>query len=150
MAGFYGEYRAKVDDKGRVVFPSAFKALFGSDDELKFIIKPSLYSSCLEMYTRSEWDTSSEEVRSRLNMFNREHAAFWREYNRGAAPVEPDGKIGRINIPKNLAEGLGIVPGMEVVFFGSGYFIEIWPKEQFDATRMRPCDYTALAEKLLG
>ena len=29
MINFIGEYRAKVDDKGRLVFPSAFKAVCG-------------------------------------------------------------------------------------------------------------------------
>lgn len=150
MANFYGEYRAKVDDKGRIVFPSAFKSLFDLDSEMKFVVKKSLFFPCLEMYTREEWVSNSEKVRSKLNMFNREHALLWREYMRDMASVEPDGKVGRILIPKSLLEKVGIASGTEVVFFGSDYKIEIWPKDVFEAQKLSDDSFTALAEKVLG
>lgn len=150
MASFYGEYRVKVDDKGRIVFPSAFKGLFESENDLRFVVKKSIFSPCLEMYTHDEWDANSEEVCSKLNMFNREHALFWREYMRDTASVEPDGKLGRISIPKALLEKVGIASGVEVVFFGAGFKIEIWPKDEFEAQKLSGGDYTALAEKILG
>ena len=76
MARFIGEYKAKVDDKGRLIFPSAFKSAMGSGADLRFVIKNSLFSECLEMYTYAEWEKESELVRSRLNFFNRDHAEF--------------------------------------------------------------------------
>lgn len=147
---FYGEYKAKVDDKGRIVFPSAFKSLFDPDSDLRFVVKKSLFFDCLEMYTHDEWVTDSEEVRSKLNRFNREHALLWREYMRDTSAVEPDGKVGRIMIPKNLFEKVGVTPGTEVVFFGAGNRIEIWPKDSFEAQKLGTDDFTALAEKILG
>lgn len=148
MTQFIGEYKAKVDDKGRLIFPFAFKSLMGEGSDCRFVVKKSLFSDCLEMYSYSEWEKDSEAVRSRLNFFNKEHAAFWREYMRDTAIVEPDGKLGRLSIPKNLQEAVGIEK--EVVFFGSNHIIEVWSREKFEGSRMSSDNFISLAEKILG
>ena len=134
MTTFIGEYTAKVDDKGRLVFPSAFKAVMPTDED------------CIEMYTFEEWEKQSGEVKQKLNFFNREHAAFWREYMRDRAVVTPDGKLGRLSIPKKLLESIGVTK--EVVFSGNDYKIEIWAKEKFEANRISDKEYIAIAGKL--
>ena len=67
MVKFIGEYTAKVDDKGRIVFPAAFKSLMPSDEPMMFVVKKDIFADCLEMYTWSEWERQSEETKSRLN-----------------------------------------------------------------------------------
>ena len=74
MVKFVGEHRAKLDDKGRLVFPSAFKALMG-DEALRFVVKQDLFSECLSIYTYSEWERQSEEIKSKLNFFQVFHLA---------------------------------------------------------------------------
>ncbi|HPB89239.1 MAG TPA: hypothetical protein PL115_00920 [Bacteroidales bacterium] len=148
MAKFIGEYKAKVDDKGRLIFPSAFKSAMGIGADLRFVIKKSLFSECLEMYTYAEWEKESELVRSRLNFFNRDHAEFWREYMRGSHIVEPDEKLGRMSVPKDKLDSIGVLK--DVVFFGNNHKIEIWAKEKFEAQQLDSDAYVALAEKILG
>ena len=147
MVKFIGEYTVKLDDKGRLIFPSAFKSAI-TDSDLRFVVKKDLFSNCLEMFTYQEWIRESESVKSRLNFFNREHALFWREYTRDRALVEPAEKLGRISIPKRLLDQIGVTK--EVVFAGSDHKIEIWAKENFDNTKLQERDYVALAEKILG
>ena len=108
MVNFIGEYTAKADDKGRLVFPSAFKAVMPADGDMRFVLKKDIFEDCLEMYTYEEWEKQSAEVRSHLNFLIRDHAAFWREYMRDRAIVEPDGKLGRISIPRKLLEAIGV------------------------------------------
>jgi MraZ protein len=147
MVKFIGEYTAKIDDKGRMVFPSAFKAQMGGDCG-KFVIKKDLYADCLEMFTYEEWEKTSEEVKSRLNFFNPEDERFWRGYMSGRAIVEPDEKLSRILVPKKLLESIGIAK--DAVFFGSDHKIEIWAKEKYDAQKMSDDDFAALAKSILG
>lgn len=147
---FIGEYKAKVDDRGRLVFPSAFKCAMGVGTDKRLVIKKALFSPCLEVYTFAQWQEDSEQVRSRLNFFNREHDAFWREYMRGTAIVEPDEKFGRILVPKNLLETAGISNGTEVIFSGANHKITIWPKDTYEAQSLRSEEFVALAEKILG
>ena len=148
MIKFVGEYTVKMDDKGRLIFPSQFKSLLAQGGDSRFVVKKDLFSNCLEMFTYEEWSRESELVKSRLNFFNREHSAFWREYMRDRAFVEPDEKLGRISIPKRLLDEIGV--DREVVFTGNDHKIEIWAKDNFSASRMHSNDFTQLAEKILG
>lgn len=146
MVKFIGEYGGKVDDKGRMIFPSAFKSLMPPDSEMKFVIKKDIFSDCLEMYTYEEWDRQSEAVKSKLNFFNRQHAAFWREYMRNRAVVVPDAKLGRISVPKKLLEAIGAEK--EIIFCGNDYKIEIWAKDRYESEALSEQDYAALADML--
>ena len=146
MVKFIGEYTVKIDDKGRLVLPSAFKSVMAAGEDLRFVIKKDIFEDCLEMYTYAEWDRQSEEVKSRLDFFNKKHAVFWREYMRNRAVVEPDPKIGRITIPKKLLESIGV--NREVVFAGNDFKIEIWARESFEASRLPHDEFIAIAESL--
>ncbi|MBQ9820096.1 MAG: protein mraZ [Bacteroidales bacterium] len=146
MVTFIGEYTAKVDDKGRIVFPAAFKGLVPSDGDMRFVIKKDIFEDCLEMYTYAEWEHQSEEVKSRLNFFNRAHAAFWRKYMSDRAVVEPDGKLGRLSIPRKLLESIGVTK--EVVFAGNDYKIEIWAREKYEAATISNEEFLTIAGQL--
>lgn len=150
MVTFIGEYKAKVDDRGRIVFPAAFKATMGPGADLRFVVKASLFTGSLEMYSYAEWEVEAAAVKAKLNFFNSEHDRFWREYMRGTAIVEPDDKLGRILIPKALLEQAGITSGTEVVFSGNNHKIEIWPKDHYEAQKLERNAFVALAEKILG
>lgn len=155
MIKFIGEYTAKVDDKGRVVFPSALKAQMQSccpengetqAQDMRFVVKKDLWEPCLEMYTFAEWERQSEEIKSKINFLNRSEAAFWREYSRGRAIVEPEEKLGRMSIPKTLLESIGA--GKELVFCGSDHKIEIWSKEQYAQSMLSQEEFIQLADTL--
>lgn len=148
MASFIGEYKAKVDDRGRLVFPSAFKDLCSESPQQGFVVKKSLFADCLEVFAYLEWERESQAVRSRLNLFNREHDLFWRSYMKDRALVIPDGKFGRISIPKELLLSVAIVK--DVVFCGKDFKIEIWAKEKFDENGITQDEFVNLAEKILG
>lgn len=146
MVKFIGEHIAKIDDKGRVVFPAALKSMVPEGADMRFVVKKDIFEDCLEMFTFEEWERRSEEVKSKLNFFNREHAMFWREYMRNRAIVEPDMKVGRITIPVKLLEAIGVIK--EVVFSGNDHKIEIWAKEKYEESAISNEEYIAIAGKL--
>ncbi len=149
MIKFIGEYTAKIDDKGRLVLPSAFKAAMAAEaQDMRLVVKKDIYEDCLEVYTFAEWERQSEELKGRLNFFSRDHARFWRTYMHGRAVVEPDAKFGRIGIPKRLLDEIGA--GREVVFCGNDHKIEIWAKEKYGAAIASDEEFISLAENLPG
>ena len=151
FAMFIGEHIAKLDDKGRLVFPSPLKAQAEREGKggLCFVVKKNLFRNYLEMFTNEEWEQKTLSIRSKLNIeFNREHEAFWSAYMSDCAQVEPDEKMGRILIPKRLLDKIGV--NKEVVFFGSVFKIEVWAKERYREVEMSESDYVTLAQKLLG
>lgn len=148
MEQFIGEYKAKLDDKGRLVFPSVFKALVAPETGLKFVAKKDLFAPCISIFTFREWEKESESIKSRLNFFNREHSLFWRNYMSDRAIFEPDAKFGRITLPKAMLDSIGVQK--EVIFVGNDYKIELWAKEKYELSKLGNEDFVALAEKILG
>lgn len=146
MIKFIGKYEAKIDDKGRLVLPAAFKSIMPADEPMRFVIKKDIFEDCLEMYTYSEWERQSEDVKSRLDFFRKDHAMFWRKYMSDRALVQPDPKIGRFIIPKELLERIGV--NKDVVFSGNDHKIEIWAKEKFESSIIPDDEYIAIAGTL--
>ena len=146
MASFIGQYEEKVDDKGRLVFPAAFKALLPEGELPRLVIKKNIFEDCLEMYTGKEWERQSEELKSKLNFLNKDHAAFWRKYMRDCAEVILDTRIGRFAVPRNLLEKIGVTK--EVVFSGNDYKIELWAKEKFADSEISDEVYLKIAGAL--
>ena len=146
MVTFIGEYTSRIDDKGRMVFPAPLKGVLPPGSDMRFVIKKDLFEPCLQMFTIEEWERQSEQVKSKLNFFNRQHAIFWREYMRDRDVVEPDSKLGRITVSRKLLDAIGVTK--EVVFAGNDFKIEIWAKEEFDKNKVSNEDYIAIAESL--
>ena len=130
---FVGEHIAKLDDKGRLVFPSQLKALAESTgaDKLRFVVRPASFRHCLEMLTYEEWVKESERVLGAINIYDEEGDAIWQFYTNNNAIVEPDEKTGRIQIPKNMLDMIDV--RKEVVFVGRYYKIEVTAKEFYPA-----------------
>lgn len=145
-SSFIGDFTAKLDDKGRVVFPSDLKCLVDPGSELKFVVHKDIYQDCLEMYTFSQWQEMAETVKSKLDFFNPDHARFWRKYMQDSAIVTPDPKLGRILIPGVLKDMVGLTK--DVVFAGKGFKIEIWDAKKYRDQEMSAADYQALAQGL--
>ncbi len=146
MVTFIGKAEAKVDDKGRIVFPSVFKNALAGEADMALVIHKDIYSDCLEVYTLEEWRRQSEAVKAKLDLLNEKHARFWRRYLLERAVVTPDPKLGRITIPSELLKKIDAKK--EVVFLGSDYKIEIWAKERLERGIISDDDYRSLAEEL--
>ena len=147
MVTFIGEYTARLDDKGRLVFPSPLKGAMPPGSDMRFVVKKDLFEPCLQMYTMEEWTRQSEKVKDSLDLtFNKTHAKFWREYMRDRDIVEPDPRFGRISISRRLLDSIGA--GKEVVFSGNDFRIEIWAKERFEESGISNEEIIAIAESL--
>ena len=146
MTAFYGKHTSKLDDKGRLVFPKAFKEAMPEGSDMEFVVRKDIFVPCLEIYPRDEWERQVADVRSRLNFFNVEHAMFWRAYMQNCVPVKPDEKFGRITISKELLELIGVTK--EVEFVGNGFKIEVWAKENYESSKISNEQFIAIAGKL--
>lgn len=146
MATFIGEYPARIDDRGRLVFPAAFKACVPACSSGKLVVKKSIYDDCLEIYTFEEWEEQSARLKNSLNFFNPKHVQFYREYMRDRDIVQPDDRFGRISISKNLLDSIGAEKS--VVFFGTDFKIELWAKDKFESGRLSHEEYVSIAESL--
>ncbi|NOX86976.1 MAG: division/cell wall cluster transcriptional repressor MraZ [Chlorobi bacterium] len=147
MLNILGTYECKVDAKGRLMFPVAFKNQMGEEIKQGFVIKRSIFKKCLELFPVSQWREESRMV-SRLNMFKKKNAEFVTKFMAGVKPVELDGS-GRLLIPRDLLKYGGITK--EIVLTSVVNKIEIWDKESYEnAVDYDPDDFANLAEDVMG
>ncbi|MDR1054824.1 MAG: hypothetical protein LBL90_03165 [Prevotellaceae bacterium] len=146
MLRFVGEYTAKLDDKGRLIFPSALKEQASPNVDGEFIVKKNIHRKCLEIYPVEEWTRISDELYDSLDMLDPEDDEFWDEYNKYKAAFTPDEKTGRILIPKKLLEMINVEK--EVVFVGLGRIIKLWAKEAYERSQMSTEKYAEVTRKV--
>ena len=149
MVRFYGPANGKVDDKGRVVLPAAFRDAMvrGGSENMTLIVKKNVQQCCIDLFSAEEWETRSEKVLSGIDPeLNTEDADFWTKYNDGVYTLVPDGKLGRLNIPSELLESAGITK--EVVFGGVGYKLQIWNPETRKASLLSDEKFKKTASEL--
>ncbi|MDP4210449.1 MAG: division/cell wall cluster transcriptional repressor MraZ [Bacteroidota bacterium] len=149
MTIFIGDYTCKIDAKGRVMLPAAFKKQMPQAAQDRFVIKKDIYEKCLVLYPMDEWERQNQLIRQNINPYNKEHNRFLREFFKDTAEVETDSN-NRFVIPSRLLNLVDIGKEKEVVLAGQLGKIEIWSKELYDKTSEEIADFGALADKILG
>jgi MraZ protein len=123
MINFTGDYDCKVDAKGRIMLPAAFRRQMGEAESYRFVIKNDMYEQCLELITADEWERLNSDIQKNMKPYNSEHRQFYRDFRMGATEVESD-PAGRILIPARLLKQADIAN--DAVLTGGMGKIEIW------------------------
>jgi MraZ protein len=147
MTTFVGDFPVKVDAKGRILFPAAFKKQLSEVAEDRFVVKKDLFSNCLILYPYDEWLRQVKIIRSRINPYNKTHAQFLRQFYKGTAEVSLDSN-GRLSFPKRLLEMVGIEK--EMTMAGQDGKIELWDTAAYQSEGLSEEDFSKLGEQLLG
>jgi MraZ protein len=147
MATFIGDYACKVDAKGRIILPMAFKKQMPADARDHFVVRKDIFENCLVLYSIEDWNRQLEKIRKRINPYNREHNKFLRNFFKGTAELCLDSN-NRMLIPKRLLELIGA--DRDVVLAGQDGRIEIWAADTYDRIDLAAEDFANLAEKLMG
>ncbi|MGA7911735.1 MAG: division/cell wall cluster transcriptional repressor MraZ [Candidatus Dormiibacterota bacterium] len=122
---FTGAHRARVDDKGRVAIPAAFR---------KQLTEGSYVSvsqdNVLAIYPPDLWAALAEELKSPLP--GPDQRALARTLYPLSDSFEPDGQ-GRISLQPEQRRLSGIDTPSTVVVIGTGSRVEIWPEGRWDS-----------------
>jgi len=147
MATFIGDYTCKVDVKGRIILPAAFKKQMPAGEQDHFVARKDIFENCLVLYAIDDWNRQVEKLRRKMNPYNREHNLFLRNFFKGTADLLLDNN-NRMLIPKKMLDMIGAV--RVVVLAGQDGRIEIWAADAYDKIDIPADDFASLAEKLLG
>ncbi|MBQ3419301.1 MAG: division/cell wall cluster transcriptional repressor MraZ [Erysipelotrichaceae bacterium] len=120
---FIGEYSHNLDAKGRIIIPSKLRNELHSS----FILTRGL-DNCLTIYSLEQWEKIFIEI-NKLPTTKKATRQYIRVLTSSACECTLDNQ-GRILIPTNLAEPLGIKK--EVTIIGANDHIEIWDKKTWD------------------
>ena len=147
MATFIGDYTCKVDVKGRIILPMAFKKQMPTDAQDRFVVRKDIFENCLVLYAIEDWNRQLEKIRKRINQYNREQNMFLRNFFKGTAELSLDNN-NRMLVPKRLMDLIGA--DRDVVLAGQDGRIEIWAADIYNKIDMPSEDFANLAEKLMG
>lgn len=147
MLSFIGDYSCKADSKYRVVVPSSFRRIMETEQQEVFVLRKNIFELCIDMYPYREWEMLVADLRGKLNLFDRTHAAFLRELYRGTQQVEMDGN-GRILLPRRMLEEIGVEK--EIVLAGVDTKIELWDAKAYKGVEMKGADFAVLTQQIFG
>ncbi len=120
---FMGEYHHNIDAKNRLVIPSEFRSLLGTN----FIVTRGI-ENCLYIYTLNEWQNLITKL-STIPFTKSSARIFNRSFFSTAASCTLD-RQGRINISSTQISHASIIK--ECVIIGANEHLEIWAKEAWD------------------
>lgn len=127
MAAFWSTYMNKVDRKGRVSIPAAFRPHLINKDFQGVIVFPAFRSPALECRSWDQMDELSRAVDA-LAEFSAERDALAAAIFGSSVPLTFDPE-GRIVLPKALADHAHITT--EAAFVGMGRSFQIWEPGAF-------------------
>jgi len=147
MEYFIGTYECKLDAKGRLMLPVSLKKQLSKTMNEGFIIKRSVFNTCLELYPNSQWNLKMQEI-NQLNRFNKKNIEFIRCFTSGVKMVEIDA-TGRLLIPKDLIRHSNLEK--EIVIASAVTILEIWDKTSYEKSVNKTADnFEVLAEEIMG
>jgi MraZ protein len=147
MSTFIGDYTCRVDAKGRIILPVAFKRQMPAGAQDHFVVRKDIFENCLVLYSIEDWNRQLETIRGRINPYNREHNLFLRNFFKGTAELSLDNN-NRLLIPRRLLDVAGIKK--DVVLAGQDGRIEMWAADVYEKIDMPADEFANLAEKLMG
>jgi MraZ protein len=132
MTHFLGTHQNKLDAKGRVSVPAAFRQSLRQAAEKagldpcngsgQLVLRPSHKHPCIEAWPAAEFHALAAPL-ERLEVFSEEHDDLASALYADAFPADID-KEGRIVLPDALTAHAGL--SESVVFMGLGRVFQIW------------------------
>ncbi|MBF0530488.1 MAG: division/cell wall cluster transcriptional repressor MraZ [Deltaproteobacteria bacterium] len=128
MSRFRGIFVHTIDSKGRLSVPNRFRDALKAKQDERLVITWGPRKSCLWVYSMDGWLGVEEDV-DRLPA-GPEKDAFMHHFLSPALDLAMD-KMGRILVPSDMREGVGL--NHEVSVVGASNKFEIWDRGRFEA-----------------
>lgn len=125
--GLRGSNSARIDDKGRLKIPTAFRGVI-RDQQGPDVFVTSLTGECVRIYPMSVWVEIERNLRSRVPSNLPALGKYLDRVNYFGQVGEFDAQ-GRVLIPAHLRESATIVG--EVRVLGRIDHLEVWNEERF-------------------
>ncbi len=127
----FGEFRFKVDAKGRVALPAKFRKVLSKD----LIVSRELTDRCLYVFEQESFNRWVNQLFvdkfGGYDATSRQHVMLRTKLKSNADGVEVD-SAGRIGLAATMREATGI--DKEVVLVGNTGYFEIWDAKRYDET----------------
>jgi len=121
-----GEFRAALDEKGRLLIPTKLRSEIAGDT----VILTKGIDRCLWLFSMSKWEVFSKTIQETVGMFSQRDLMIQRRIIGSAMELDLD-KAGRVGISALLREHAGLAKDCVVV--GIRNYLEIWDEVAYAA-----------------
>ncbi len=124
-----GEFRFKIDAKGRMSLPAKFRKVLANE----LVVTRSIDDECLYVFDEGEFDRWVEQLfEDRFGGYvstNKTHQGLRRKLKSRASDVQVDA-AGRVMLLADQREAVGI--DKDVVIVGNTGYFEVWDAQLYD------------------
>ena len=144
MSPFLGQHQNRLDAKGRVSVPAAFRASLREISGVPaMILRPSTAYACIEAWPAKRFNELEKSLEG-LDVLSEEYEDRATALYAQAYPVEVD-KDGRILLPEKLIAHANLADS--VVFMGRGAIFTIWEPVAAEARALEAQQRTRLRSR---
>jgi MraZ protein len=123
MRPFLGQHQNRLDAKGRVSVPSAFRSVLDAiQGSSEMILRPSTTFACIEAWPVTYFNDLAESL-EKMDVLSQDYDDRATDLYSQATLVQADGD-GRILLPEKLVKHAKLENA--VVFMGRGSIFQIW------------------------
>ncbi len=125
MKQLFGTHENRLDAKGRVSVPAAFRNAWKGEADMTLVLRPSLIAGCVEGWPAANYEKFEAELAAMAETDPNRQGFATKIYS-DAVELELDGQ-GRIMLPDHLVAEVQL--GETVCFLGRGTHFHIWAPE---------------------
>ena len=140
MGTFIGNIEARLDEKGRIFVPAAYRKILAETGSKIMVMRRDTDNECMMFYPERVWNDKVEQMRQTLDEWNPEDQLILMQFMADAEYMELDGQ-GRILLQKKNLEMIGAQ--QDVLFVGMLNRFALWAPENFAAKRLSQTELAA-------
>lgn len=125
MTTFVGTHFGKLDRKGRISVPAAFRAELEADGVTQIAFRVSHQLPCIEARSRAEFERIVQKIRA-LDSYSEEREAWEAGFISVTEMLRFDGE-GRLVLPEHMIDAAALPEA--IAFLGKSDRFEIWEAE---------------------
>jgi MraZ protein len=140
MSTFVGNIDGRLDEKGRIFVPAAYRRILAEWGSKFLVMRRDTDNECLMFYPEQVWNEKVEQLRQTLDEWDPEDQLIMMQFMADAEYLEMDGQ-GRILLQKKNLETIGAQ--QDVLFVGMLNRFALWTPDTFAAKRLSQTELAA-------
>lgn len=142
MSTFIGNIEARLDDKGRIFIPAAYRKILSEMDSRRIIMRRDTDNECIIFYPEQVWNDKVGQLRRALNEWDPDDQMILMQFMAEAEILEMDSQ-GRVLLQRKNVETIGAQ--QDVLFVGMLDRFALWSPTIFQDKQIPQKD---LAERI--
>lgn len=137
MSTFIGNIEAKLDEKGRIFIPAAYRKILSEQESRHIIMRRDTDNECLIFYPEQVWNEKVQALRLALDEWDPEDQLILMQFMSDAETLEMDNQ-GRVLLQKRTLEMIGAKEN--ALFVGMLDRFALWAPDNFEDKRLSQSD----------